>query len=823
MPIHGSSLRDSTRGDDRSGYKPIAPTGLWNVGSLVRKFDFHDVLRHGYAGIVVVVAFGLYVKTLSPTVSFFDSGELISAAYSLGVAHPPGYPLYVLLGWLFAHLPVGSNVAYRLNLMSAFFATLAALMVYYITYTLIACARPGLRGASKPAGAAAERMIYPIISMAAAFLFAFSVTPWQHAIIAEVYSLNAFFCGLIVLLLLKWRLANDLTPGYSPSRLRAMGEEAGNPPSRSSHEVEMEAGRGRVQKTWLLYLIAFLFGLGSGNHQTILVFAPAACLLVIWTRPRIMLRLKTLGLIVVFTLLGLSIYLLVPVFAARKPAINWGNPVTWRGLRWLVTREGYDNVASGRGLALLWEELLGKENPPSPSLEKGGESKEGETLTGFDRIVQVVRNSLFFNQLRTFNPLREFQIWGVFLALAGLGYCLAVNRIPGVAMLTAVVSLVGVMVVFGDPPPENVFLLEEFFTPAYLLVAVWIGLGMMAIVRACLWVAAPQLVVQYAAIFVFSGLSLLPSGAQIMTNLKTVNRHDNWVAYDYAHNLLDSLEPKAILFTWGDSGAFPLWYLQFVEGQRTDVALIHVPHLSTDWYVELLPQNLFAAPDPFARSGGDLTLLIDEIVRKYEGQRPIYFDYSSAHSLNVPYQLLPYGLTYKVATEGDALDETVWQRYRFRGILSFMLSARSLDQLRNNGMPETLLAALSPLKDREIERESEFLQSVASYIGGSAMMTYRDLLLTYATFHPYIALDPDIRRTFSMYGSARVELGNFFLQMKDVKKAAEHFNWAVRFDDRLGGDVVQLLNNYEQMSREPLLQVQPTPAPVNEQFTSKVP
>ena len=102
----------------------------------MKKFDFHPIFCHVYAVVVAVVAFGVYLKTLAPTVSFFDSGELIAAAYTLGVAHPPGYPLYVLVGWLFAQLPLGS-VAYRLNVMSACFAALAAITAYYMTYLLI--------------------------------------------------------------------------------------------------------------------------------------------------------------------------------------------------------------------------------------------------------------------------------------------------------------------------------------------------------------------------------------------------------------------------------------------------------------------------------------------------------------------------------------------------------------------------------------------------------------------------------------------------------------------------------------------------------------
>jgi len=77
---------------------------LMKENSIMKKRDFQDMLYHFYAAIVALATFWIYVKTLAPTVSFFDSGELISAVHSLGVAHPPGYPLYVLLGWLFSKL-----------------------------------------------------------------------------------------------------------------------------------------------------------------------------------------------------------------------------------------------------------------------------------------------------------------------------------------------------------------------------------------------------------------------------------------------------------------------------------------------------------------------------------------------------------------------------------------------------------------------------------------------------------------------------------------------------------------------------------------------
>ena len=83
-----------------------------------------------------LIPFAVYMITLTPTVSFFDSGELISGAATLGISHPPGYPLYVLIGHLFSYIPLG-NIAFRVNTASAFFGALAVMVLYLITLNVM--------------------------------------------------------------------------------------------------------------------------------------------------------------------------------------------------------------------------------------------------------------------------------------------------------------------------------------------------------------------------------------------------------------------------------------------------------------------------------------------------------------------------------------------------------------------------------------------------------------------------------------------------------------------------------------------------------------
>jgi hypothetical protein len=132
---------------------------------------------------VLLFSFGAYIFTLCPSVSWGDSGEFIVASYLMLIAHPTGYPLYTLLGKLFTYLPIGS-IAYRVNLMSALFASLACFILYVLLLKLT----------KSPAASAVSSLI-----------LAFSYTFWSQAVIAEVYTLHVFFMLLLILIALKWK------------------------------------------------------------------------------------------------------------------------------------------------------------------------------------------------------------------------------------------------------------------------------------------------------------------------------------------------------------------------------------------------------------------------------------------------------------------------------------------------------------------------------------------------------------------------------------------------------------------------------------------
>src|SRR5256884_688988 len=165
------------------------------------------------AGAVFLVALVVYSWTLAPTVTLTDSGELIVAAYGLGVAHPPGFPLWVMLAHLASLVPVGS-VAVRINFSSAVFAALACAMLtlavaeLLVTASCIAAPRrrnKAARQGSNTESSNADGILIFAPAVGAGLLIAFSRTLWSYATITEVYTLNAFLVLLVFFLVVRWR------------------------------------------------------------------------------------------------------------------------------------------------------------------------------------------------------------------------------------------------------------------------------------------------------------------------------------------------------------------------------------------------------------------------------------------------------------------------------------------------------------------------------------------------------------------------------------------------------------------------------------------
>jgi len=238
---------------------------------------------------VAVFVFVLYVRTLAPTVLYYDRPILLDSAMlqvqaiTLGIPGGTGSPTWVMLTHLFTYLPFG-DPAYRTNLASAVYAALAVFLIYVAGYLL-------------------SRRVWAAV--AGSLAFGLGGTLWSMAVIAEVYALNVLLIMLPIVTLLLWR----------------------------------ERRRDRY-----LLLTAFLVGLAPTNHLTSALVIPAALLMVLLVEPRKLLEwrlvLKGAGLF----LLGLTPYVYLPLRASMDPPMNEWDPTTFERFWNLVSGGDHQNL-----------------------------------------------------------------------------------------------------------------------------------------------------------------------------------------------------------------------------------------------------------------------------------------------------------------------------------------------------------------------------------------------------------------------------------------------------------------------------------------------
>lgn len=246
-----------------------------------RVTEYFSDSRLSFLGALVVslLAFGVYLHTLAPSVTWkhdgADSGDLATAAFTLGIPHPPGYPLFTLLAAPFARLP-GIEPAQGV----AIFAALAGALAIFVL----------ARAASSLAGPRLEDVFAQQIPNLAALAFAFAPAVWSQATIAEVYTLNLFFVSVVL-----WAMV-----------------------SQTSRRVAVAAAA---------------FGFGLAHHPSIMLLAPGAWLALRPTRRDLR--------VLILLLAPLAIYVYLPLRAAALPPVNWGNPINLEGFLWDVTAAPY--------------------------------------------------------------------------------------------------------------------------------------------------------------------------------------------------------------------------------------------------------------------------------------------------------------------------------------------------------------------------------------------------------------------------------------------------------------------------------------------------
>jgi len=265
---------------------------------------------------LVVSLLAVYGSSLAPGLTWAnfgaDGGDLITAAATGGIAHPTGYPLYLLLARLFQWIPLGS-LAFRTNLMSALATVGAAALVYgLVTRSFLFDSKndPWLAG------------------LVAGFAYGLAPLVWSQAVITEVYGLHSFFVALLI-------------------------------------TIAISEVSGKFTQKHKDILLGLAFGLAMGNHMTTILLFPVLLTGLAsgdptpaqgnWWKAHWNKEGRSLLRRFAFLGVGLLVYLILPLRAIAKPPVNWGNPVNLAGFTWLVSGKLYQGQLFALSFASVWE------------------------------------------------------------------------------------------------------------------------------------------------------------------------------------------------------------------------------------------------------------------------------------------------------------------------------------------------------------------------------------------------------------------------------------------------------------------------------------
>jgi Protein of unknown function (DUF2723) len=559
------------------------------------------------AAVVAALALLVYLLTLAPTVTFWDAGEFIAAAKTLGIPHPPGTPLFVMIAHVWAmFFPVG-EYAVRTNLLSAILSAAGAGFFFLIAYESIRALTSDLEEGT-------ARLLRLGGAAASALLGAFTFTNWQNSNETEVYAVATFTIAAMSWLAHVWRRyrGTDRAPRALLLIVYLAGISIGN------HLLALLAGPGvimfmastlrtapasdPVQRRAEWAQVAVLAGvwallIGTGLGSSGLIAVGGLCFL----GAAVYAYLGGAGGFALLTLLiaaiGVTPYLYLYIRSAQNPPINEAAPATFEALLAVIRRAQYpprtpfdDPTVShgpdnpGRTLALLGIQLA-----DYFVYFVWQWAKSAAVL------VQVALTLVFFSlglrgslaQRRADRPAW----WLLFLLflVTGLGLVIYMNFKPGFARW------------FDSYPSGNAHEVRErdyFFVVSFIVWGVWTGMGLVVLVRGLIARWAIPRTLSLAVVFLVTAVPLTLNWSAAS------RRHgpDARLAADFSYDLLNTVAPYGILFTYGDNDTFPLWWAQEVAEIRPDVTVICLALANTDWYMRQLrdapvrPVDLKALP-----------------------------------------------------------------------------------------------------------------------------------------------------------------------------------------------------------------------------------
>ncbi|MEA3297556.1 MAG: DUF2723 domain-containing protein, partial [candidate division Zixibacteria bacterium] len=587
---------------------------------------------------VFLVSFIVYALTVQRSFSFWDCGEFIACASNLYIPHPPGTPLFLLIGRLFSLVPFVEDISYRINYLSVISSALTAMFSYLLTVRIVGYFFP-----REERKTGLNRLIAYIGGIAGGFFVAFSRTNWANSVEAEVYGLALALSVAIVWLTLRYFETRGTIAGTMNMILVFYLAMLGIgihmtvfivvPVCAVFFILKKEA----TARDWLvlcgfmvlelLFIVVFSNGRGGVNafyaasvlmgvallallyrkinwailiaiasissvmiQFTIYEKATVATVIVLIMLAAIskkrgwVLQWKAGLAIVVVAFLGISVHAYIPIRSSLNPRIDENNPSRdWRTFENFLDRKQYQQISmlermfNRRG---KWSNHLGRH----PHMGFWSYFEEQYSKVGWSFIFPF----FILGMIGMITAIRKRLEIGVpfftLFILCSLGLILYMNFADGTQYNFQT----------GDAYLE-VRNRDYFFTPAFVFFGIAMGIGVSAVMQFLKKLASslgPDR--QRIVVAVSAAMVLLPAVA-LAHNYHASDRSNNYIPYNYAANLLDTCEPNAILFTSGDNDTFPLWCIQETYGYRLDVRVVNLSLLNTDWYVEQM-KNRYDVP-----------------------------------------------------------------------------------------------------------------------------------------------------------------------------------------------------------------------------------
>lgn len=443
-------------------------------------------LKRALLWLSLLIPLSVYIFTLAPGVFWEDSAAFQAAAYELGIVHNPSFPSYVLLAHLFTRLPMGS-AQWLVNLFSAVCAAFSALLVFLMSIRL------------QRKNDEQSSLFDFSIALAAALGFAFVYGVWVQAIRAEVYAFNLLLVLSVLYITLRFLAAEMLESRFA-------------------------------------VLAGIIVGIGLTNHYLIFgaITLPIAVIVLIARRTQL-LHWKVVSRFSIFMILGLALYLYLPIREAANPVFNWGD---------------FSSVA-----ASLRSILRLDESPPIDQLT---------TTTPFlARLVSVASE--------TWSSI-PLVIWG--FAVVGIFSILNRERTIGLTLVLLTGSSVLITAYAAEFSRYNLDL-YGYLMPAFAGCFAFAAIGAGSVVR----FARANIKTEHRAlrgtVLAVIVIALFGKvGFIAATNFNVADKSALATPDEYAVGILETLKPKSIFLAGEDNSYSPLLCKQVIDGTRRDVAVI---------------------------------------------------------------------------------------------------------------------------------------------------------------------------------------------------------------------------------------------------------